>query len=137
MKTFSILSVLLLTACSIQPPKPLQGRYSEISPNTYKNNPIANLNIRWTGFVIDVENNKDHSCLTIIAKVPDQVARPSRSNRVDQGRFIACKPTFLEPASFVKKPVTVTGPVKRLITKKLGEMDYQYPLVDAKVIYVW
>jgi outer membrane lipoprotein len=75
--------------------------------------------------------------LTIVAKVPDSVARPSKRIRVDQGRFLACKPTFLEPNSLLKKPVTVTGPVKRLVTKKVDEMDYSYPLVDAQVIYIW
>ena len=136
MKTLSLLSVLILTAC-IQPPKPLQGEYSDVSPDSYKKQPIENLNIRWTGFVVDVEIMEDHSCLTVVAKVPDEVARPSKRIRLDQGRFIACKPTFLEPESFLKKAVTITGPVKRLVKKKLGEMDYQYPLVDAKVIYVW
>jgi len=136
MKTFSLLSVLLLTAC-VQPPQPLRGTFSDISPNSYKTHPVENLNIRWTGFVIDVENKKDHSCLTITAKVADEVGRPSRSMRIDQGRFIACKPTFLEPQSFLKRAVTITGPVKRVVSKPLDEMDYQYPLVDAKVIYVW
>jgi len=137
MKTSCLIISLILTGCSVQPPKPLQGQFSDLSPDTYKLNPIENLNIRWTGFVIDVENNKEHSCLTIVAKVPDQVARPSKRIRIDQGRFIACKPQFLEPESMLKKAVTVTGPVKRLVNKKVDEMNYQYPLVDAKVIYVW
>ncbi len=130
------LSALLLSAC-IQPPKPLRGEFSDISPEAYQKHPVNDLTIRWTGFVVAVENKEDHSCLTIIAKVPDEYAKPSRRIRVDKGRFIACKTKFLEPASFNKKAVTVTGPVKRLVTKKLDEMDYDYPLVDAKVIYVW
>ncbi len=130
------LSFLTLSAC-IQPPQPLRGEFSDISPNTYKTKPILDLNVRWTGFVVDVENKEDHSCLTIRAKVPDEVARPSKRIRVDQGRFIACKTTFLEPESFIRKAVTVTGQVKRVINKKIDDLDYAYPLVDAKVIYVW
>ncbi len=130
------LSALLLTAC-VQPPQPLRGEFSDISPKAYQAQPIEDLNIRWTGFVVDVENTAEHSCLIIRAKVPDEVARPSRRIRVDQGRFIACKPTFLEPMSFIRKAVTVTGPVKRMVSKKVDELDYDYPLVDAKIIYVW
>lgn len=130
------LITLLLTGC-IQPPKPLRGEFADISPRTYQVNPVKNLNVRWTGFVIDVDNRKDHSCITVIAKVPDDQAKPSRRIRVDQGRFIACKPTFIEPESFLKKPVTVTGQVKKMISKKIDELEYDYPLVDAKVIYVW
>ncbi|WP_223788938.1 Slp family lipoprotein [Marinicella meishanensis] len=127
---------LALSAC-MQPPKPLRGQFSEISPLNYQKQPVADLMVRWTGFVVDVENSKEHSCLTIVAKVPDQVARPSKRIRVDQGRFLACKPTFLEPSSLLKKPVTVTGPVKRLVEKKIDDMSYNYPLVDAQVIYIW
>ncbi len=138
MKSFVIitLSALTLSAC-MQPPKPLRGEYSEVSPKAYQAQPIKDLNVRWTGFVVDVENTEEHSCLTIRAKVPDAVARPSKRVRVDQGRFIACKPTFLDPESFMRKPVTVTGQVKRMVNKKIGELDYNYPLVDAQVIYVW
>lgn len=131
-----LLLAVMLTAC-IQPPKPLRGTFSDISPEAYQKNPVNNLNVRWTGFVVAVDNKEKHSCLTIIAKVPDEYARPSKRVRMDKGRFIACKPKFLEPASFKNKAVTITGAVKRLVTKKLDEMDYQYPLVDAQVIYVW
>ncbi len=130
------LSTLLLSAC-VQPPQPLRGNFSDISPRAYQTKPIKDLNIRWTGFVVDVENTEKHSCLTIRAKVADEVGRPSRRVRIDQGRFIACKPTFLEPASFMRKAVTVTGQVKRMVNKKIGELDYAHPLVDARVIYVW
>ena len=128
--------VLTLTAC-IQPPKPLRGEYSDVSPVAYQKNPIENLNVRWTGFVVNVDNKEDHSCLTVVAKVPDKVARPSKRIRVDQGRFIACKTTYLEPNSMLKKPVTITGVVKRMVNKKIDELDYPHPLVDAQVIYVW
>ncbi len=135
-KLIPLLSVITLSAC-IQPPQPLRGEYSDISPKAYQANPVENLNIRWTGFVVDVENAENHSCLIIRAKVPDEVARPSKRIRIDQGRFIACKSSFLEPESFLKKPVTVTGHVKRMVNKKIDDLDYPHPLVDAKVIYVW
>jgi len=128
--------LLTLTAC-VQPPKPLRGEFSDVSPEAYQANPVKDLVVRWTGFVVEVENKNDHSCLTIMAKVPDQLGRPSKRVRLDQGRFIACKPKFLEPAFFKNKAVTITGPVKKLVNKKLDEMDYAYPLVDARVIYVW
>lgn len=137
MKLIATIALTLTLSACIQPPKPLRGEFSDVSPEAYQKSPVDHLMIRWTGFVVDVENKENHSCLTIIAKVPDDFARPSKRIRVDKGRFIACKPNFLEPASFMKKAVTVTGPVKRLVTKKLDKMDYDYPLVDAKVIYVW
>ncbi|MFC3193488.1 Slp family lipoprotein [Marinicella sediminis] len=131
-----VISALTLSAC-VQPPKPLRGEFSDVSPQAYQANPVKDLVVRWTGFVVDVDNQNDHSCLTIMAKVPDELSRPSKRIRLDQGRFLACKPKFLEPEFFLKKAVTITGPVKRLVNKKVDEMDYAYPLVDAQIIYVW
>ena len=128
--------IFLLSAC-VQPPKPLRGEFANISPKAYQQNPQADLAVRWTGFVVDVDNHANSSCLIVRAKVPNEMAKPSYRYRVDQGRFIACKPTFLEPASFINKPVTVTGKARRLVHKKIDEYDYAYPLVDAAVIFVW
>lgn len=136
MKPLILVLSLLLTAC-VQPPKPLRGDYSTMPPQQYQKTPITDLRIRWTGIVIDVENKPEHSCLIIMAKVPNEYARPSYQNRVDLGRFIACKPKFLEPKYFKGRAVTVTGRVKRLVVKKIDALDYNYPLVDADVIYVW
>ena len=136
MKALTLVLALLLTACA-QPPKPLRGDFSSMSPQQYQKTPITDLQVRWTGIVIEVENKAEHSCLTIMAKVANDYAKPSYRNRVDLGRFIACKPKFLEPAYFKDRAVTVTGQVKRLVVKKIDELDYNYPLVDADVIYVW
>ncbi len=136
-KILIISTVLFLSACAQQPPKPLRGEFSNMSPQQYQATPVADLKIRWTGIVIDVENKPDHSCLIIMAKVPNQYARPSYENRIDLGRFIACKSTFIEPANFKNKAVTVTGRVKQLVVKKIDELDYSYPLVDADIIYLW
>ena len=136
LKILPVVLTLILTACA-QPPKPLRGDYSTMPPQQYQKTPVTDLKIRWTGIVIDVENKPEHSCLTVMAKVPNQYARPSYQNRVDLGRFIACKPKFLEPKYFTNRAVTVTGRVKRLVVKKIDELDYNYPLVDADVIYLW
>ncbi|MCX7545477.1 Slp family lipoprotein [Marinicella gelatinilytica] len=135
-KSLLLVLTLSLSAC-VQLPKPLRGDYSTMPPQQYQQTPVTDLRIRWTGIVIDVENKPDHSCLTVMAKVPNEYGRPSYQNRVDLGRFIACKNKFLEPKYFQDRAITVTGQVKRLVVKKIDQLDYNYPLVDANVIYVW
>lgn len=130
------LLTFLIAGC-VQPPKPLRGEFSHISPIGVKKSGKLNQKVRWTGFVIDVENFENKSCLTILAKIPDALGKPSRVYRADQGRYIACKNTYLEPEFFNEKPVTVTGAVREIIEKKVGEHPYKYPVVDAKIIYVW
>ncbi|WP_395374839.1 Slp family lipoprotein [Marinicella sp. W31] len=135
--TITLLSIVLgLTAC-VQPPKPLRGEFSAVSPRQVQNAERLNQKIRWTGFVLEVENLEKKSCLTVVGKIPDAVAKPSRYYRADQGRFIACKEGFLEPEFFNEKPITVTGVVREVIEKKVGEHPYRYPVVDASVVYVW
>ncbi|MCF6300874.1 MAG: Slp family lipoprotein [Proteobacteria bacterium] len=131
-----ILFTLSLSAC-VQPPKPLRGEFSSISPLQVQKSKQLNQLVRWTGFVVDVENQENRSCLVIVSKVPDAMSKPSRRYRIDQGRFIACKKTFLEPEFFVDKAVTVTGVVKEIVKKDIGEHPYNYPVVDTKVIYAW
>ncbi len=137
MKTIIIICCTLTLFSCAQPPKPLQGDFIDMTPKNYIQNPIADLKIRWTGFVVDVENQKDYSCLIIIGKLADAYAKPSRQYRMDTGRFIACKPQFLDPASIKNKPVTVIGHVKKVVTKNINNHPYSHPLIDAETIYVW
>ena len=126
----------LLNACA-QPPKPLRGEFDDISPTKFVKNPLENSHIRWTGFVVDVENHEKHSCLNIAGKIPDAYAKPSRQKRQGTGRFLACKPQFLDPQLFNNKPVTVVGYAKKVIQRTIGDHNLSQPLVDAQVIYVW
>ena len=138
MKTsITALFVLVGLSACVQPPKPLQGEFSAISPQQVRTAERLNQRVRWTGFVIDVENLEKKSCLTIVSKIPDAMAKPSRYYRADQGRFIACKAGFLEPEFFDDKPITITGVVREVVEKKVGEHPYKYPVVDASVVYVW
>lgn len=134
--TFMALSIMLLASCA-QPPKPLRGDFTATTPKGYVKSPVADLPIRWTGFVVAVENKSDHSCLTVLGKLADPYGKPSRRYRMDTGRFIACKPQFLDPEAMMKKPVTVVGQVKKVISKSIDQHPYPHPLVDAQVIYIW
>lgn len=131
------LSLSVLLAACVQVPKPLQGEFSQITPQNYAAKPQPDLAVRWTGVVIDVENKNQASCLTVIGKVANEMGRPSYRYRMDTGRFIACKPQFLDPEQFKGKAITITGTAKTVVEKKVGEHNYRYPLVDSKVIYVW
>ena len=136
-RTATVMACLTIIASCAQPPKPLRGEFSSIKPNEYINQPQDHIFIRWTGFVVSVENHKNHSCLNILSKIPDSYAKPSRHNSVSTGRFLACKPQFLDPTQFNKKPVTVIGHTKKVIERTVGEHQLKQPLVDASVIYVW
>jgi len=132
----ALLVLVGLSAC-VQPPKPIRGEFSAISPRQVQSAERLNQKVRWTGFVVEVENLEKKSCLTIVSKIPDAQGKPSRYYRADQGRFIACKEGFLEPEFFKEKPITITGVVREVVEKKIDKHAYRYPVVDAGVVYVW
>lgn len=54
------------------------------------------------------------------------------------GRFIACKPGFIDPAEFTQgREVTITGRLTGVDSGKIGEFEYRFPRVDARSVYLW
>ena len=75
-----------------------------------------------------------------ILQVPTQRGMsPSDRKAQSEGRFLAVQSNgFLDPAVIEKdSPLTVLGEVKGSATKKLGEDEYQYPLLDIKKLIDW
>ena len=63
-----------------------------------------------------------------------------RPENVDQsdGRFIACKSGFYDPEVFkAKREVTVTGNIIHIDIRKVGDFDYQFPVVDIDFMSLW
>ena len=54
------------------------------------------------------------------------------------GRFIACRTGFYDPALFTAdREVTFTGRIAATEQVQIGEYDYRLPRVDADVVYLW
>src|SRR5690606_40498409 len=54
------------------------------------------------------------------------------------GRFIACRAGFYDPAVFEKnREVTFTGRIEGYETRRIGEYDYRFPRIAADVVYLW
>jgi outer membrane lipoprotein len=55
-----------------------------------------------------------------------------------QGRFVATKKEFLDPATLPAGTfVTITGAVAGTVILPLDETDYTYPVVEIKNLRVW
>ena len=56
----------------------------------------------------------------------------------DDGRFIACRTGFYDPAVFEpNREMTFTGRIEAYDTRKIGGFDYRFPRVAADVVYLW
>ncbi len=93
--------------------------------------------VRWGGVIVSVENRTNETRMEIVSKVLDDEGRPLKSD-VSLGRFFARSEGFLDPAVYrAGREVTVYGAVETLVTRKIGERPYAYPVIRAEKLYLW
>ncbi len=131
----STLSSALLMAC-VTIPEPLQGDYTATEPQQAVSL-NQNQKIRWGGVVIAVKPEASSTCLEILGKPLSSQQRPFNQDGTI-GRFIACKNQFLDPAVISEgREVTITGTIRQIEEREIGEYVYAYPIIDASNIYLW
>ena len=130
---FLALLTLALGACA-SAPTPLQGQYSAILPSEAATRGTTGERVRWGGQVVGVHNAASESCFEIVGKPLAVDGRPLVRDR-SEGRFIACRGGFYDPAVFTAgREVTVTGSVTGFENRRIGDYDYRYPRVTAEVV---
>jgi outer membrane lipoprotein len=128
---------LLLAACATQP-TPLQGEYAPMSPRDAAAAEATGSVVRWGGRIVQTLPQTNSTCFEVIATPLDVSARPSWASDQDDGRFIACRTGFYDPAVFEpNREVTFTGHIDGYDTRKIGGFDYRFPRVAADVVYLW
>lgn len=126
---------LLLAGCATAP-RPLQGEYASVVP-AQASDGAEGVRVRWGGRIVGVETRAAESCFEVLGRDLDGQARPRRVD-ASQGRFLACRSGFYDPAVFAKgRDITVTGTLKGHETRNVGDYPYDYPRVDSDTIYLW
>ena len=93
--------------------------------------------IVWGGQIIGMKNLVDRSRIELLAYPLDGRQRPIL-DEPSMGRFLVDKRGFLEPADYAPgRLLTVTGKLLERVQGKVGEAPYDYPLVEADVLYLW
>lgn len=130
-------ATLLLAACASQP-KPLQGAFVETTPHAAMDADQTGAMVRWGGRIVQVEPRADATCFEMISTRLTATGRPYWSSDDTNGRFIACRAGFYDPAVFeVNREVTFTGRLEGYENRRIGEYDYRFPRVAADVVYLW
>ena len=130
-------ATLLLAACASQP-KPLQGAFVEITPHAAMETDQTGAMVRWGGRIVQVEPRANATCFEMISTRLTATGRPYWSSDDTNGRFIACRAGFYDPAVFAEgREVTFIGRVDGVETTRIGEYDYRFPQVAADVVYLW
>ncbi|MBT1076723.1 Slp family lipoprotein [Geobacter grbiciae] len=89
------------------------------------------------GVIVGVKNTTTGSQLEIMQVALDKTGMPEDTFR-SEGRFLAISESFLD--SMIYKPdrlVTLVGEVKGKKVMPVDEVEYTYPVLAIKEIYVW
>jgi outer membrane lipoprotein len=131
----AILVTLTGSACT-SIPEQLKGEYSSLRPRDVSQQELGTP-VRWAGVIIETRPEEGHTCFEILSRPLEKSMRPRDIDQSD-GRFIACKRGFYDPEVFRKKrEVTLTGPIIHIDERKIGDYDYQFPIVDIEFMTLW
>ncbi|HET6603234.1 MAG TPA: Slp family lipoprotein [Xanthomonadaceae bacterium] len=130
------LAVALASGCATAP-KPLRGEYAVLSPAQASDAGQTGPSVRWGGQIIEVDTGAERTCFEVLGRDLNASARP-RSADTSNGRFLACREGFYDPALFApEREITVIGRIDGYETRPVGEYRYRYPRVDAELIFLW
>jgi len=75
--------------------------------------------------------------MEIVQKPLDYFQEPQATD-TSLGRFLVVADRFLDPQVFGKdRKVTIAGEIKGSEIRRLGEMDYRYPIIAGQEIKLW
>lgn len=130
----------LLMSCSAHIPLEIQQpAVPELKLEQVQTNIDAYLsdNVRWGGIILETNNREQATWLTIMAQPLDGRGRPGTTD-ISHGRFIAIIAEFLEPKLYARdRQITVSGQVKSSEIRRIGEFDYNYPVIEVRSHYLW
>jgi outer membrane lipoprotein len=136
-QTIAIAAVAALAGCATVP-APLVGTdFATVTPQQAVSQNASGQRVRWGGEIIRVEPRANATCFEILSRELYDDARPKRHDH-SEGRFLACKPGFFDPAVYAKgRDITVVGTLNGSEKHKVGEYDYTFAKVDANEVYMW
>ncbi len=103
------------------------------SPSTYQGAVVV-----VGGEVLTAKRFRDHTRIIILQLPLSSGHEPVTNRTQSEGRFIARKEEFLDPATLPPGTrVTVIGEISGSTTELLDEMEYTYPVLIIKHIEVW
>ncbi|WAC64481.1 Slp family lipoprotein [Pseudoxanthomonas sp. SL93] len=127
-----------LAACATAP-KPLQGSFTPVNPRDSVAAPQVGAPVRWGGRIISTTPAQNSTCFQLVSRPLSGTGRPlSSAPDATDGRFIACRAGFYDPAVFTEgREVTFVGRIEGYESTRIGEYDYQLPRMAADVVYLW
>lgn len=136
-----IFLVFFLSGCAhviskdlrIQSTPPLSLSQVRQNPEEFKGSIVV-----WGGEIIETVNRKDARTQIEVFQRPLGWRGEPSSAAPSEGRFLILVNQYLDPYLYrTGRKITVGGEIIGTKTKPLGEMDYVYPLLSNRQIYLW
>jgi len=103
------------------------------NPKAYKGKIVL-----WGGELIQTINQKDRTTLVEVLQRPLDWTDEPQETSSSSGRFLILVESFLDPYIYRRgRGITVAGEILGEKVKPLGEMQYHYPLILSKQVYLW
>ncbi|NQZ85983.1 MAG: Slp family lipoprotein [Colwellia sp.] len=135
-----LVSAMFITGCSAVPKALMVSEsttltnFSAVRENT--NSEQGNL-ARWGGVIAKVTNNANNSMLEVVHFSLKSSARPKQGDET-QGRFRVYIAGLLDPVIYKEgRSITALGTVTSSENGKIGEHEYNYPVLKASYIHLW
>ena len=134
----AVATAAVLGGCATVPAPIAGDNFSAVTPQQAVSQNANGQRVRWGGEIINVEPRADATCFEVLSRDLWPDARPNRRHDTSDGRFIACRHGFYDPAVYAKgRDLTVTGSVNGTEQHKVGEYNYTFPQVSADQVYLW
>jgi outer membrane lipoprotein len=136
---FGLLLLILFSGCT-PISKELRAQTDRtVSFRQVFQNPEANKGkiVIWGGEIIETINQKDGTTLIVILQRPLDWMEEPKFQR-SEGRFIVRAEGYVDPYVFKRgRRITVAGEILERKVMRLGELEYPYPLLQSKQLYLW
>ena len=89
------------------------------------------------GTIIDTRNSPDRTSIIVLQRPLGFRNKPT-SEDISRGRFILYVVGFFDPVIYHPgREITVVGSVLGKEVRPLGEIEYTYPVIEKKELYLW
>lgn len=93
--------------------------------------------VAWGGYIHETRNTREGTYVEIIETPLNYRNRPEAMDGT-RGRFLLLHPGFAEPSRYAPgKGITVVGEFRRMEQRRLGEIDYPYPVLLRVYDRLW
>ena len=101
-------------------------------PDAYKGKTVL-----FGGDIIEAQNLQGRTLVIVLQRPLGRRGEPAAGD-VSEGRFILRNPEFLDPAIYSPgRKITVAGTVVGKEMRPLGEIEYTYPVIEKRELYLW